>query len=156
MPLDNINTIQISDRDVTDLDRTNSKDNLYNSKYDDIVNKHKESNPMYQTSTKYVINKPYENKQQELIYDSGSMIRDAIDKAIERNQRIKENDDRILERIRNSQYNKTKTNQINDANKAYHNKPKYVLKNPYENNTQKIIYDKNILTNTINTAINKE
>ena len=49
MPLDNINTIQISDRDATDLDRTNSKDNLYNSKYDDIVNKHKESNPMYQT-----------------------------------------------------------------------------------------------------------
>ena len=133
MPLDNINTIQISDRDVTDLDRTNSKDNLYNSKYDDIVNKHKESNPMYQTSTKYVINKPYENKQQELIYDSGSMIRDAIDEAIERNQRIKENDDRILERISNSQDNKSKTNQIKDANKAYHNNPKYVLKNPYEN-----------------------
>ena len=84
MPLDNINTIQISDRDVTDLDRTNSKGTLYNSKYDDIVNKHKESNPMYQTSTKYVINKPYENKQQELIYDSGSMLRDAIDKAIEK------------------------------------------------------------------------
>ena len=121
MPLYNINTIQISDRDVTDLDRTNSKDNLYNSKYDDIV-----------------------------------MLRDAIDKAIERNQRIKENDDRILERIRNSQYNKTKTNQIKDANKIYPIKPKYVLKNPYENNTQKIIYDKNILTNTINTAINKE
>ena len=151
MPLYNINTIQISDRDATDLDRTNSKDNLYNSKYDDIVNKHKESNPMYQTSTKYVINKPYENKQQELIYDSGSMLRDAIDKAIEKNQRIKENDDRILERISNSQDNKYKTNQIKDANK-----PKYVLKNPYENNTQKIIYDKNILSNTINTAINKE
>lgn len=156
MPLNNINTIQISDRDVTDLDRTNSKDNLYNSKYDDIVNKHKESNPMYQTSTKYVINKPYGNKQQELIYDNGSTLRDAIDEAIERNQRIKENDDRILERISNSQDNKSKTNQIKDANKAYHNKPKYVLKNPYENNTQKIIYDKNILSNTINTAINKE
>ena len=158
MPLDNINTIQISDRDVTDLDRTNSKDNLYNSKYDDIVNKHKESNPMSQPSTKYVINKPkyvlknpYENKQQELIYDSSSMLRDAIDEAIERNQRIKENDDRILERIRNSQYNKTKTNQIKDANK-----PKYVLKNPYENKQQELIYDNNILTNTINTAINKE
>jgi len=156
MPLDNINTIQISDRDVTDLDRTNSKDNLYNSKYDDIVNKLKESYPMSQPATKYVINKPYENKQQELIYDSGSMLRDAIDKAIEKNQRIKENDDRILERISNSQDNKSKTNQIKDANKAYHNKPKYVLKNPYENNTQKIIYDKNILSNTINTAINKE
>ena len=156
MPLDNINTIQISDRDATDLDRTNSKGNFHNSQYDDIVNKHKESNPMYQTSTKYVINKPYENKQQELIYDSGSMLRDAIDKAIEKNQRIKENDDRILERISNSQDNKSKTNQIKDANKAYHNKPKYVLKNPYENNTQKIIYDKNILSNTINTAINKE
>ena len=144
MQLDNINTIQISDRDVTDLDRTNSKD--------------KESNPMSQPSTKYVINKPkyvlknpYENKQQELIYDNSSMLRDAIDKAIERNQRIKENDDRILERIRNSQYNKTKTNQIKDANK-----PKYVLKNPYENKQQELIYDNNILTNTINTAINKE
>ena len=156
MPLYNINTIQISDRDATDLDRTNSKDNLYNSKYDDIVNKHKESNPMYQTSTKYVINKPYENKLQELIYDNGSTLRDAIDEAIERNQRIKENDDRILERISNSQDNKSKTNQIKDANKAYHNKPKYVLKNPYENITQEIIYDKNILSNTINTAINKE
>ena len=84
------------------------------------------------------------------------MFRDAIDKAIERNQRIKENDERILERIRNGQYNKTKTNQIKDANKAYHNKPKYVLKNPYENKQQELIYDKNILTNTINTAINKE
>ena len=156
MPLDNINTIQISDRDATDLDRTNSKDNLYNSKYDDIVSKHKESYPMSQPATKYVINKPYENKLQELIYDNGSMLRDAIDEAIERNQRIKENDDRILERIINSQDNKSKTNQIKDANKAYHNKPKYVLKNPYENNTQKIIYDKNILSNTINTAINKE
>ena len=91
MPLDNINTIQISDRDATDLDRTNSKDNLHNSQYDDIVNKLKESYPMSQPATKYVINKP-----------------------------------------------------------------KYVLKNPYENEQQELIYDNNILTNTINTAINKE
>ena len=133
MPLDNINTIQISDRDATDLDRTNSKGNFHNSQYDDIVNKLKESYPMSQPATKYVINKPYENKPQELIYDNGSTLRDAIDEAIERNQRIKENDDRILERISNSQDNKYKTNQIKDANKAYHNKPKYVLKNPYEN-----------------------
>ena len=151
MPLNNINTIQISYRDATDLDRTNSKGNLHKSQYDDIVNKHKESYPMSQPATKYVINKPYENKLQELIYDNGSTLRDAIDEAIERNQRINENDDRILERISNSQDNKYKTNQIKDANK-----PKYVLKNPYENNTQKIIYDKNILSNTINTAINKE
>ena len=64
MPLDNINTIQISDRDATDLDRTNSKGIFHNSQYDDIVNKLKESYPMSQPATKYVINKPYENKPQ--------------------------------------------------------------------------------------------